>query len=219
MAKIAWDAVGTRKYETGTDRGVLYIPDSQTGVYDTGVPWNGLTGVTQQPSGAEPTKLYADNIPYVTLISIEDFAATIEAYTYPDEFAEFDGSAVPIPGVSIGQQKRGTFGFSYRTLVGNDVKGNDFGYKVHLIYGCTAAPTEKAHTSVNDSPEAITLSWALATTPVPVNGSLKPTSIITVDSSVVTTAKMTALETILYGTELIEPRLPLPAEVLTILAP
>lgn len=225
MTRLIWDATGARLYETGVDRGVIYFPD-EDGVYSDGVAWNGLTAVNQTPSGAEPTKLYADNINYVTLTSLEEFAATIEAYTYPVEFARCDGTAMPIPGVSVGQQTRQIFGFSYRTIVGNDIKGNDFGHKIHLVYGCKAAPSEKAYSSVNDSPEAATFSWELSTNPVHVNEVLKPTAIITVDSTTVPPEKFAALEAILYGrdatTEPAAPavvaRLPLPAEVLALLA-
>ena len=173
MTVLLWDQIGERTYETGVDHGVLYIPDN--GVYDTGFAWNGLTTVTESPSGAEPTALYADNIKYLNLISVEEFGGTIEAFTYPDEFAQCDGSAIVSPGVVIGQQSRKTFGLSYRTLKGNDVAGNDAGYKLHLVYGSSAAPSEKAFATVNDTPEAITFSWEFSTTPVGVTG-MKPTS-------------------------------------------
>lgn len=167
MAKLTWDATGERFYETGVDHGVLYIPNI-SGVYNNGVSWNGLTAVTESPSGAEANAQYADNIKYLNLISAEEFGATIEAFTYPDEFAQFDGIATPSAGVSVGQQARKTFGLSYRTKLGNDLEGDDLGYKLHLVYGCTAAPSEKAYATVNDSPEAITFSWEIATTPVAV---------------------------------------------------
>lgn len=215
MAVLTWDGVGQRFYETGVDRGVLYIPNN--GVYDTGYAWNGLTAVTESPSGAEPTALYADNIKYLNLVSAEEFAATIEAYTYPDEFMQCDGTAQPSAGVSVAQQVRKTFGFSYRTKKGNDVDGADFGYKIHLVYGALAAPSEKAFASVNDSPEAITFSWELTTTPVPVPG-LKPTALITIDSTKVSAARLKTLEDALYGTAGTTARLPMPEEVMSIFA-
>lgn len=211
MAKIVWDQTGARLYETGTKNGVLY-PQDETGAYPLGVPWNGLTAVTQSPSGAEPTPLYADDIKYLELMSNEEFGCTIEAYTYPDEFAACDGTAELAPGVSIGQQVRKAFGLVYKTVVGNDVKGNDFGYKLHLIYGGKAAPSEKSYATVNDSPEAITFSWEVSTTPVNVTG-FKPTSYICIDSTKVDATKLKALEDVLFGTESEEPRLPLPDEV------
>ena len=211
MAKIVWDEAGTRLYETGVKQGVLY-PQDDKGAYPKGVAWNGLTAVTESPSGAEATALYADDIKYVNLRSAEEFGATIEAYTYPDEFAVCDGSAELAAGVSIGQQKRAAFGLSYRTTLGNDVKENDYGYKLHLIYGATAAPSEKAYATINDSPEAITFSWELTTTPVAVTG-FKPTASLTIDSTKVNAEKLAALEAILYGTEEKEAYLPLPDEV------
>ena len=210
MAKLAWDQVGERRYETGTDQGVLYIPTN--GVYNKGYAWNGLTAVTEAPSGAEPNAQYADNIKYLNLMSAEEFGGTIEAFTYPDEFGQCDGTAMPVSGVVIGQQARKTFGLSYRTLVGNDVDGTDFGYKVHLVYGALAAPSEKAYATVNDSPEALTFSWEFTTTPVSVTG-LKPTAILTIDSTKVSAAGLTALENALYGTSGTDPRLPLPDQV------
>ena len=195
---ITWDQTGEKIYETGNDRGVLYPVDTN-GAYTNGVAWNGLTAVNETPSGAESNPLYADNIKYVDLRSAEEFGATIEAYTYPDEFAECDGSAALKEGVYVGQQERKKFGFSYRTKLGNDVQGDSFGYKLHLVYGCTASPSEKGYQTVNDSPEAITFSWELTTTPVNVTG-FKPTSIITVDSTKVPAAVLTALENTLYGT-------------------
>ena len=219
MSRIVWDKTGERYYETGVKMGVLY-PIQEGGVYNKGVAWNGLTAVTESPSGAEATPLYADDIKYLNLISNEEFGCTIEAYTYPDEFAECDGSAALAAGVMIGQQKRKTFGLSYRTAFGNDVDGTDYGYKLHLVYGCLAAPSEKAYSTINDSPEAITFSWEVSTTPVSVNG-FKPTSQITIDSTKVKPDKLTALETILYGKdagdgEAADPRLPLPDEIATL---
>lgn len=221
MSRITWDDTGNRYYETGVKNGVLY-PIQTDGKYTKGVAWNGLTAVTESPSGAEATALYADDIKYLNLISNEEFGATIEAYTYPDEFAECDGSASLAEGVMLGQQKRKTFGLCYRTTVGNDVDGNDYGYKLHLIYGCLAAPSEKAYATINDSPEAITFSWEVSTTPVNVNG-FKPTSQITIDSTKVDKSKLSALEEILYGKNGdtgseggTEPRLPLPDEIATL---
>lgn len=225
MSRLTWDKTGERYYETGVKQGVLY-PIQSDGTYSNGVAWNGLTAVTESPSGAEATALYADDIKYLNLISNEEFGATIEAYTYPDEFAECDGSAALADGVMIGQQKRKTFGLCYKTTVGNDVDGNDYGYKLHLIYGCLAAPSEKAYNTINDSPEAITFSWEVSTTPVNVNG-FKPTSQITIDSTKIADGKktkLTELEDILYGKDSVEsdpknnPRLPLPDEVATLFA-
>ena len=215
MSKLVWDQIGERLYETGVDHGVLY-PVQDGGLYNKGVAWNGLTAVTESPSGAEANPLYADNIKYLNLISAEEFGATIEAYTYPDEFAECDGSAALIPGVFIGQQARKTFGLSYRTVLGNDVEGNDHGYKLHLIYGAVAAPSEKGYTTINDSPEAITFSWEVTTTPVNVTG-FKPTASLTIDSSKVDADKLAALEAVLYGSDSEEARLPLPDEIVTIM--
>lgn len=214
MTALTWDGVGDRTYETGVDHGVLYTPTN--GVYDKGVAWNGLTAVTESPSGAEATPLYADNIKYLNLVSAEEFSATIEAYTYPDEFGIHDGTAELAPGIQVGQQTRQPFGFSYRSLKGNDTKSTDYGYKLHLVYGALAAPSEKAYATVNDSPEAITFSWEVSTTPVPVPG-MKPTSVITIDSTKVTPAQLKQIEDILYGTAGSEPRLPLPAELVEIL--
>ena len=191
MSKIVWDKTGERFYETGVKNGVLYIPTD--GVYSKGVAWNGLTAVTESPSGAEATALYADDIKYLNLMSNEEFGATIEAYTYPDEFAECDGSASLATGVVIGQQSRKTFGLCYRTTLGNDTDGNDYGYKLHLIYGAMAAPSEKGYATINDSPEAITFSWEVTTTPVSVNG-FKPTASITIDSTKANPEKLAALE-------------------------
>lgn len=218
--KLTWNRTGERLYETGVNKGVLYIPDA-TGAYTDGVAWNGLTTVTESPSGAEATALYADNIKYLNLISAEEFGATIEAYTYPDEFGQFDGISSPAVGVSVGQQNRKSFGLAYQTRVGNDVVGSDFGYKIHLIYNATAAPSEKAFATINDSPEAITFSWELTTTPVDTgaDNDLKPTAQLTIDSTKADAVDMAALEAILYGGETDEPRLPLPEEVLAIFAP
>jgi hypothetical protein len=212
--KLAWDQTGQRTYETGVDHGVLYIPD-ETGAYANGVAWNGLTTVTESPSGAEASPQYADNIKYLNLTSAEEFGATIEAFTYPDEFAQFDGVATPSAGVSVGQQARKAFGLCYRTKLGNDLEGDDFGYKLHLVYGAQAAPSEKAYATVNDSPEAIAFSWELTTTPVAVTN-MKPTAIITVDSTKVTGANLTALEDLLYGTDDAAPSLPLPDAVIAL---
>ena len=211
MSKLVWDITGDRLYETGVDHGVLY-PIQSGGVYNKGVVWNGLTAVTESPSGAEANPLYADNIKYLNLISAEEFGATIEAYTYPDEFMECDGSAELAPGVYMGQQSRKTFGLCYRTVLGNDVDNNGHGYKLHLIYGALAAPSEKGYTTINDSPEAITFSWEVKTTPVNVTGG-KPTACLTIDSTKVDKEKLAALEAILYGDESKEARLPLPDEV------
>lgn len=215
MAKLVWDATGERKYETGVRNGVLYVM-GEGGTYPKGVAWNGLTAVTESPSGAEATALYADDTKYLNLISAEEFGATIEAYTYPDEFAECDGSATLAAGVTIGQQPRKTFGMSYRTVYGNDVNNESYGYKLHLIYGAVAAPSEKAYATINDSPEAITFSWEVKTTPVNVTGH-KPTASLTIDSTKVDKAKLTKIEEILYGKDEIEARLPLPDEIIQIL--
>ena len=216
MAKLVWDQAGERLYETGTDHGVVY-PQDDTGAYPHGYAWNGLTAVTESPSGAEPTDLYADNIKYLSIRSAEDFGATVEAYTYPDEFAVLDGSASPAEGVIIGQQTRKAFGFCYRTKVGNDIQLDDYGYKLHLIYGCTVSPSEKSYQTINDSPEAITFSWEMTTTPVSVTG-YKPTATLILDSVKLGATKMAAIEDILYGTIGADARLPLPDEVLSILA-
>lgn len=217
MAKLVWDKTGERYYETGVEKGVLYPQVS--GAYPKGVAWNGLTAVTESPSGAEATPLYADNIKYLNLMSNEEFGATIEAYTYPDEFAECDGSAELSEGVRVGQQARKTFGMSYVTRKGNDTEGTDHGYIIHLIYGALAAPSEKAYATINDSPEAITFSWEVSTTPVEVTG-MKPTACITIDSTKVDAGKLATLEGKLYGTDEPsgEPTLPLPDEISTIFA-
>ena len=216
MPKLTWDNIGERLFETGVKQGVLY-PIQSDGKYTKGVAWNGLTAVTESPSGAEATPLYADDIKYLNLLSNEEFGATIEAYTYPDEFAECDGSAELATGVMIGQQKRKVFGLCYRTTIGNDVDGNDHGYKLHLIYGCLAAPSEKAYSTINDSPEAITFSWEVTTTPVNVEG-FKPTSQITIDSTKADPTKLAALEAVLYGAEAAEAKLPLPDEVASLMS-
>ena len=213
MSKLIWDKIGERQYETGVSKGVLY-PMSE-GNYPKGVAWNGLIGVTESPEGAEATPLYADNIKYLNLMSAESFKATVEAYTYPDEFAACNGETELTTGVTIGQQTRNTFGMSYQTKVGNDADA-DAGYKIHLIYGALAAPSEKAYATVNDSPEAITFSWEVSTTPVEVEG-FKPTASLTIDSTKVSKEKMAAIEKILYGDTDVEPRLPLPNEVANII--
>lgn len=216
MSALVWDQVGERFYETGVDHGVLY-PQNNAGEYPLGVAWNGLTAVTESPGGAEPTDFWADNIKYASIRAAETFGATIEAYTYPDEFAICDGSAELAVGVLIGQQTRQAFGFSYRTSVGNDtISDSDEGYKLHIIYNATASPTEKAYATINDSPEAITFSWELVTTPVAVTGK-KPTATIVIDSTKVNAAKLSALELILYGTTGVAPRLPLPDEIASLM--
>ena len=211
MSKLVWDKTGERLYETGVKQGVLY-PQAAGGTYPKGVVWNGLTNITESPSGAEATPLYADDIKYLDLISTEELGGTIEAYTYPDEFAECDGSAALADGVYVGQQPRKTFGLSYRTTLGNDVDNNNHGYKLHLVYGALATPSEKAYSTINDSPEAITFSWEFNTTPVNVTG-FKPTANITIDSTKVNAEKLAELEKILYGDGETEARLPLPDEV------
>lgn len=221
MAALAWDRTGEKFFETGTDHGVLYptADTANTGGYTGGVVWNGLTGVTESPSGADATAQYADNIKYLNLISAEEFGATITAFTYPDEFAVLDGSLELAPGVYAGQQTRRAFGFSYRSLVGNDVDGQDHGYKLHLIYGALASPSERAYVTVNDSPEAIEFSWELTTTPTNVTGG-KPTASVTIDTSKLDEtgkANIAALEAILYGSADEEPRLPPPDEIVTLL--
>lgn len=222
--KLVWDKTGEHYYETGVKNGVLY-PMSASGTYPKGVAWNGLTAITESPSGAEATALYADDIKYLNLMSNEEFGATVEAYTYPDEFAECDGSASLTEGVYIGQQARKTFGLCYRTTLGNDSKGNDYGYKLHIIYGAMASPSEKAYSTINDSPDAITFSWELSTTPVAV-ANFKPTASLTIDSTKVDPEKLTKLEEILYGKDgtgednsvgAVDPRLPLPDEIANIM--
>lgn len=212
MPKLVWDETGKRLFETGVRNGVLYVQDSN-GAYPKGVVWNGLTAVTESPSGAEPTPLYADDIKYLNLMSNEEFGGTIEAYTYPDEFGLCNGEATIADGVTIGQQSRKAFGMCYRTAIGNDVDGNEHGYKLHLIYGALASPSERAYATINDSPEAITFSWEFSTTPVNAGAGFKPTACLTVDSTKVSTEKMTSLEALLYGTDEAEAKLPLPSEV------
>lgn len=219
MPKLVWDADAQRLYETGVSKGVLYPRDDE-GAYPKGVAWNGLTGVTESPSGAEPTDLYADNIKYLTMRSAEDLGANVTAYTYPDEWNQCDGNVEVVEGMTIGQQSRRSCGISYQTVVGNDVAGNDYGYKIHLMYGVTASPSERAYQTINDSPEAIEFSWEVTTTPVSVTGH-KPTALVTIDSTNFKTeeakARLQNLEDILYGTEEEDPRLPLPDEIKTIL--
>lgn len=216
MAVLTWDQTGQKIYETGVDHGVLYIPDN-SGAYPNGYAWNGLTTVTESPEGAEPNAQFADNIKYLTLLSAEEIKGTIEAFTYPDQFGQCDGTAEPQAGVRLGQQTRKSFGLSYRSKVGNDVAGTDYGYKLHLLYGALAAPSEKAYSTVNDSPEAISFSWEYTTTPVSVTG-YKPTALLTIDSTKATPANLTTLEQALYGTAGTNPRLPLPDEVLAMFA-
>lgn len=235
MARIEWDTIGTRYYENGVDHAVLYLVDSN-GTYNNGVAWNGLTSVSESPSGADANKLWADNMNYLTLYGIEEFGASIEAYTYPDEFAECDGSRTLMPGVTIGQQTRKGFGLCYRTKVGNDTVGNEFAYKLHLIYGCRASPSDRSYETINDSPDAISFSWEITTTPVNVTigtganaVTYQPTASLIIDSRDFTTealkTKLTGLEDVLYGkdpttgtTGGTNPRLPLPAEVITLLS-
>lgn len=212
--ELKWDQTGERFYETGVSKGVLYVQED--GEYPKGVAWNGLTAVSESPSGAEATPMYADDIKYLNLMSAEEFAATIEAYTYPEEFAACNGEASLATGVTIGQQARKTFGMCYRTVIGNDVDGNDHGYKLHIIYGCLAAPSEKAYATINDSPEAITFSWEVSTTPVTVTGH-KPTACVTIDSTKVDSTKLAALEAVLYGSTSEEAKLPLPDEIVEII--
>lgn len=214
MTKLEWDKIGERLYETGVDHGVLYLPDNN-GEYVEGFAWNGLTTVTESPSGAEPTPMYADNIKYLNVQSREEFSATVEAYTYPEEFAECDGTARPAAGIALGQQPRRLFGLSFRTNVGNDLEASNFGYKIHLVYGALAAPSERAYATINDSPEAISFSWELSTSEVNVTG-YKPTALVTVDSTQVDPAKLAALEAVLYGSAGVDPRLPLPDEVISL---
>lgn len=215
MSKIVWDKTGERLYETGVRNGVLYVMEGAA--YPKGVPWNGLTAVTESPSGAEATALYADDIKYLNLISAEEFGATVEAYTYPDEFKQCNGEAELAEGVTIGQQTRKTFGMCYRTVIGNDVENEGYGYKLHMLYGCVAAPSERAYSTINDSPEAITFSWEIKTTPVNVEG-FKPTATLTIDSTKVDAEKLAALEALLYGTDEAEAKLPLPDEIAALFA-
>lgn len=215
---LTWDGVGEKLYESGVDHGVLYLPNA-SGVYDTGFAWNGLISVTESPSGAEANPQYADNIKYLNLLSAEEFGGTIEAFTYPPEFGVCDGSVSPEPGVTLGQQSRKAFGLCYRTKIGNDVDGQDHGYKLHLVYGAQVSPSEKAYQTINDSPEAITFSWEFTTTPAPVSGH-KPTAVITIDSTLADPTDLAALEAILYGdtTGPTQPELPTPDEVLALFA-
>ena len=215
MARLIWDEVGQRFFETGVKNGVLYVQDNE-GSYKNGVVWNGLTAVTESPSGAEETPLYADDVKYLTLRSAEEFGATVEAYTYPEEFEQCDGSAAIAAGVTIGQQARRAFGLCYRTSVGNDIQGQNFSYKLHLIYGCTVAPSEKSYSTINDNPEAITFSWELSTVPVPVEG-FSPTASLVIDASKVDEGKMELLENALFGDESNEAKLLLPNEIMELL--
>lgn len=217
MPELKWDLTGERFYETGVDHGVLYLPNAASnGVYDKGYAWNGLTSISESPSGAEASPQYADNIKYLNLVSVEEFGGTIEAFTYPEAFGVCDGSVSPVKGLVVGQQRRSSFGLSYRTRIGNDLVGDALGYKLHLVYGAMATPSQKQYNTVNDSPEAMTFSWEFTTTPVPVKGH-RPTSLITVDSRTVDSTKLKALETALYGGASAEPKLPLPDEVFTLL--
>lgn len=223
MSKIVWDKVGEHLYETGVSNTVLYKQDN-TGAYPLGVPWNGITAINESPSGAEANPFYADNVKYLNILSAEEYGATIEALMYPDEFAECDGSASLATGVKIGQQKRSTFGLCYRTIIGNDTEDDAYGYKLHITYGCKAAPSERSHATVNESPEPDTMSWEVSTTPVPVTG-FKPTASVEIDSTKTDPAKLAALEAILYGTDAGEggtpsatpARLPLPDEIKTLI--
>lgn len=214
MSKIEWNVAGSREFETGVDRGVFY--PQAGGKYEGGVAWDGLIAITESPEGAEPTKLYASNGVHAVLLSNEEYKATIEAYMYPDAFAECNGEATIVPGVKIGQQTRKSFGFCYRTLIGNDLEGTDAGYKIHLVYGAVAAPSERTHNTVNDSPEAETMSWEITTTPVEVPN-FKPTATFEINSTTIDKEKLTAIEAVLYGTDEAEPKMPLPAELLTLL--
>ena len=216
FAPLVWDETGKKLFETGVSNVALY-PQDTTGVYGTGVAWNGVTNISESPSGAEATTLWANNGKYLNLYSVEEYASSIEAYTYPDEFAECDGSAEIAKGVSIGQQTRKSFGLAYKTLIGSDTDGNDHGYKLHLVYGCKAAPSERSHATVNDSPEALSFSWEISTTPVSVTGH-KPTASVEIDSTKVDPAKLTAFEKILFGSDTAAARLPLPDEVATLFA-
>lgn len=220
MSKLVWDQVGERYYETGCDHGVLF--PQKKGTYPLGVAWNGLTNVTKSPSGAENNALYADNIKYLNLQSAEEMGATVECYTYPEEWGQCNGEAPLVKGVTLGQQRRNTFGFSWRTRIGNDTENDNYGYKIHILYGCSASPSEKNYGTVNESPEAATFSYEITTTPIPVEGvdedgkELRPVASIEIDSTKVDSAKLKAFEEILYGTEEEDPRLPLPAELATI---
>lgn len=215
--KLVWDTIGNKRYETGVSKGVLYR-QNESGVYNTGYAWNGLISVDESPEGAEPTDLYADNAKYLSLLSAEKFKCTIKAYDYPDEFAECDGSVEIVEGVTIGQQSRATFGFAYRTEIGNDILKEAYGYKIHLVYGCNASPSGVSRETINESPSAGELSWEVSTTPVPVTGADKPTATLVIDSTKVDKAKLAAIEEILYGSDTAEPRLPLPDEIKTLMA-
>ena len=215
MSRLQWDKTGEHFYETGVRMGVLYVQNSN-GTYQNGVAWNGLTAVTESPSGAEATAIYADDIKYLNLYSVEEFGATIEAYTYPDAFAQCDGSASPVTGMNIGQQSRKSFGFCYRTALGNDVSAEDYGYKIHIMYGCKVSPSEKSYQTINDSPEAITFSWEVTTTPVDVSG-YKPTACVIIDSTKCDSEKLAALEATLYGDENGSATLPTPDQIKTAL--
>lgn len=217
MTAIIWDAVGEHFYETGVDHGVLYVQDPD-GTYPLGVPWNGLVSVSEAPTGAEVTPTYADNIKYLNLVSLEEFGFTIEAYTYPDEFMECDGTIEAVLGTFLGQQARKNFGFVYRTKIGNDVAGNDLGYKLHLVYGCTASPSERSYQTINDSPEVITFSWEVMTVPAAATGFM-PVSLITIDSRTADPSDLAALELVLFGTVGVDPELPTPDEVITAMTP
>lgn len=217
MSKLIWDKIGERLYETGVKNGVLYPQDPTDGDYPLGVAWNGLTAVTESPSGAEATPMYADDIKYLNLISNEEFGCSIEAYTYPDEFEACDGSAELSTGVMIGQQKRQAFGMCYKTSLGNDIEGADYGYKLHLVYGCMATPSERAYATINDAPEAITFSWDVTTTPIAVSG-FKPTATLTINSTKVDSVKLATLEDMLYGTDVADAYLPLPSDIATLFA-
>lgn len=216
MPRLEWDKVSERFYETGNDHGVLYLQDT-TGAYPLGVAWNGLVSVSESPSGAESNPQYADNIKYLELKGAEEFGATIEAFTYPDEWMECDGSAEPVEGVVVAQQVRKPFGFVYRSRIGNDTQGDDLGYKLHLIYNALASPSEKAYTTVNESPEPLTFSWEITTTPIAVTGH-RPTAAITIDSTKADASKLAALEDILFGSDSSEPKLPTPDEVITMMS-
>ena len=215
MAKLVFNGVGDRLFETGVKKGVLYVM-GDNGQYEKGVVWNGLTGVTEKPSGAETTNLYADDVKYVVIYGAEEFEATIEAYTYPEEFEQCDGSAALVAGLNVGQQTRKTFAFCYTTSLGNDTQGQDYGYKIHIIYGCKAKPSEKSYSTINDSPEAVTFSWDVSTVPVPVEGK-NPTATVVIDSTRLEKGKLKLIEDKLYGTDSAEPTLPLPNEIKTLL--
>ena len=215
MAKLVFNNVGERYFETGVKNGVLYVM-GEDGQYESGVVWNGLTGVTESPSGAETTPLYADDVKYVVIYAAEEFGAPIEAYTYPEEFEQCDGSAAIAEGITVGQQTRKTFAFCYKTSVGNDTQGQDLGYKIHVIYGCKAAPSEKAYATINDSPEAVTFSWEVSTVPVPVKGH-NPTATMVIDSTRVPAEKLALIEEVLYGSDVEDARLPLPNEILDLI--